>query len=70
MSDLTEIGLRIVIGAIMIAIIAIPLRIWNGYQCAARWEHSGRESQYGWVSGCLVSDGSGMVPEDRIRVVE
>lgn len=43
----------------------------NSFMCSVRWEDSGKESRYGFFSGCMVQvQPNQWVPEDRVRVLE
>lgn len=61
----------VVIGAVLLASLAGMGLWWKNYTCDARWESSGMNSEYRYVSGCMVEVTPGkFIPEDKYRAVE
>ena len=62
---------EIIFSLVALASILAVLAIVEAVGCHARWKHSGLESSWGPLQGCLVTFPDGrQIPDDRVREIE
>ena len=62
---------EIVAGLVLFLIGIILWVIFSSWSCGARWKHSGVNTSWGPIQGCLVKMPSGRwVPDDRVRDID
>jgi len=67
MNDYFELWFGLIALAAFLAVAAIV----SSVQCSSRWGHSGLETSWGPIQGCLVKIENGRwIPDDRVREVD
>jgi len=59
---------ELIFSLIVMAFVLAGYVIFGAWQCSAQWKHSGLESSYGPIKGCMVKRKDGTwVPEKALR---
>lgn len=60
----------VVVGLILIVLLGGGALVINAFKCAARWQASGIQTDFGPLQGCLIFYNGKWIPEDRYRAVD
>lgn len=56
---------------IVTVVFLIGYLIFGSWSCSSKWEHSGMQTSWGPIKGCLVQTPNGYwIPDERIREVD